>query len=288
MRQPGKLRELIAKDELLMIPGVYDAITAHLAEKAGFSAVYATGSGISLTLTAQPDLNTISYIELRDKVDNLLSVLDIPLIVDIDTGFGGPLNEIRLIRDFERLGVAAVQIEDQASPKRCGHELGRRVVPVQEMELRIRALADHRSCEDGIVIIARTDARTAFGIDEAIRRGNAYLEAGADVIFVESPESEEEARRIARELDGPALFNNVEGGRSPFLSRETLEDAGFAMAIYPNALTRIMVKSAQKLLCELMKSGTTQPLWGEMMTHKELFAAFEHDDWIALEQNYLL
>lgn len=288
MKQPAKLRELVAAEGLLMIPGVYDSITAHLVQKAGFSAAYATGSGISMTLTGQPDLNTVSYIELKDKVDNLLSVLDIPLIVDIDTGFGGPLNAIRLLRDFERIGVAAVQIEDQVSPKRCGHEMGRSVVSAKEMKLRIRSLADHRTAEDGIMIIARTDSRTSLGIDEAIRRGNAYLEAGADVIFVESPESEEEARRIAREIQGPALFNNVEGGRSPFLARSVLEDAGFAAAIYPNALTRIMVKSAQRLLAELKANGTTEALWDEMMTHREMFAAFDHDGWVALEKQYLI
>ena len=286
LKHAAKLKQLIESKQLVMAPGAYDAITATLIGKAGFPAAYVTGSGVSLSLLGQPDLNTVSYLELKLRVENISSVLDIPLIVDIDTGFGGPLNLIRLIKELEQLNVAAVQIEDQVMPKRCGHELGRKVVATEEMCRRIRTITDNRCREQGILIIARTDARTTEGIEAAIQRGNHYLAAGADVIFVESPETMEEIRMVAQQVKGPVLFNNVEGGRSPFLSRSTLQELGIRIAIYPNALTRIMVKSAQGLLHELKETGTTESLWGQMLSHRDLFGLFDHDQWVALEKKY--
>ena len=209
----------------------------------------------------------------------------LPALVDVDTG-GNPLNLIRLVRDFERIGVAAIQLEDQAAPKRCGHEQGRRVVSAEEMCLRIRAVLDARSGPEGLVLVARTDARTSLGVDEAIRRANLYLEAGADLIFVESPESEAEVARICREVAGPILYNNVEGGRSPFLSRERLQECGVRAVIYPNTLTRIMVPAARRLLSVLMEQGTTEPLWPEMITHRDLWPLFGSEEWLELERKY--
>ncbi|MBR5429278.1 MAG: isocitrate lyase/PEP mutase family protein, partial [Firmicutes bacterium] len=236
---PRRFRELLSRPELLMLPGAFDALTARLIRLAGFPALFVTGAGVSLSLLAQPDLETVSYLELRNKTEDVLSAAELPALVDVDTG-GNPLNLIRLVRDFERIGVAAIQLEDQAAPKRCGHEQGRRVVSAEEMCLRIRAVLDARSGPEGLVLVARTDARTSLGVDEAIRRANLYLEAGADLIFVESPESEAEVARICREVAGPLLDNHVEGGRSPFLSRERLQECGVRAVIYPNTLTRIM------------------------------------------------
>lgn len=284
---PGRFRGLLRREELLMLPGAYDAMTAKLIQLAGFPALFVTGAGVSLSLLAQPDLETVSYLELRNKAEEILSATGLPALVDVDTG-GNPLNLIRLVRDFERIGVAAIQLEDQATPKRCGHEQGRRVVSPEEMCLRIRAVLDARSGPEGLVLVARTDARTSMGPDEAIRRANLYLEAGADLIFVESPESEDEVRRICREVKGPILYNNVEGGRSPFLSREQLIDAGVKAVIYPNTLTRIMVPAARRLLEELKQSGTTEALWPEMLTHKELWPLFGSEQWLALEKKYRL
>lgn len=270
-----------------MIPGAYDSITAHLIEAAGFDALYITGSGVSLSLLGQPDLNTVSYLELRQVVQNIASTVKIPMVVDIDTGFGAPLNIIRLVRDFEALDIAAVQIEDQMMPKKCGHEMGRVVVSAEEMQARIRTIVDTRE-ENGLVVIARTDARTVWGLEDAIRRGNLYLEAGADVIFIESPESVEEVKMIARSVRGPVLFNNVEGGRSPFLSRTQLEDAGIRMSIYPNSLTRVITKNCQELLNELKQQGTTESLWGNMLSHKEVWKLFDYEKWVTLENKYML
>lgn len=286
MNSAEQFRKLLRQTGIIMIPGAYDCITALMVEKTGFPAVYLTGSGISLSLLGQPDLNTVSYLELRQVVQNIRSAVNIPMVVDIDTGYGAPLNIIRLVRDFEQLDIAAIQIEDQRMPKKCGHELGRKLVDPEEMLDRIRAIYDNRQ-ENGIVIIARTDARTVEGLSSAIERGNRYLEAGADMIFVESPESYQEVQQIASEIKGPVLFNNVEGGRSPSLSRAELESAGVKAAIFPNAQTRIVTKKCLELLSELYRTGSTNGMGSQMLSHKQLWAMYGHDDWVELENKYM-
>ena len=286
MRTSEQFRNMIKASGVIQIPGCYDCITATIVERAGFPAAYLTGSGISLTLSGIPDLNTISYLELRQVVQNIRSAIQIPMLVDIDTGFGAPLNLYRLTKEFEQLDIAAVQIEDQKVPKQCGHELGRRLVRDEEMVKRIRTIHDNR-LENGLVIVARTDARTVVGLDEAIRRGRLYLDAGADVIFVESPESYEEVKKIASEIKGPVLFNNVEGGRSPFLSRQELEEAGVKMTIYPNAQTRVVAKKCMELLNTLQQTGTTAGMENEMLSHRELWSMFNSEKWVAIEKKYM-
>ena len=286
MRTSEQFRNMIQASGVIQIPGCYDCITATIVERAGFPAAYLTGSGISLTLSGIPDLNTISYLELRQVVQNIRSAIQIPMLVDIDTGFGAPLNLYRLTKEFEQLDIAAVQIEDQKVPKKCGHELGRRLVRDEEMVKRIRTIHENR-LENGLVIVARTDARTVVGLDEAIRRGRLYLDAGADVIFVESPESYEEVKKIASEIKGPVLFNNVEGGRSPFLSRQELEEAGVKMTIYPNAQTRVVAKKCMELLNTLQQTGTTAGMENEMLSHRELWSMFNSEKWVAIEKKYM-
>lgn len=287
MRNSEKLRELLRRDGLLMIPGCYDGITANLIKHSGFEAAYISGAGISFSLLGKPDLNLVSYLELKQKIDVLCPLLGIPVIVDIDAGFGGPLNLIRLIEDFDRVGIAGVQIEDQVAPKKCGHVLGRSVVSVEEMCQRIRVIKDHRPDGDrGLVIVARTDSRTTHGIDEAIRRANAYVEAGADMIFVESPESLEEIERIGKEVKGPVLFNNIEGGRSPFLSKEELERYGFKAAIYPNSLTRAIIPVGLELLKTLAETGSTEAMWPRMIKHKAMFSLFDFERLVEEEGKY--
>ena len=286
MRTSEQFRNMIKASGVIQIPGCYDCITATIVERAGFPAAYLTGSGISLTLSGIPDLNTISYLELRQVVQNIRSAIQIPMLVDIDTGFGAPLNLYRLTKEFEQLDIAAVQIEDQKVPKKCGHELGRRLVRDEEMVKRIRTIHENR-LENGLVIVARTDARTVVGLDEAIRRGRLYLDAGADVIFVESPESYEEVKKIASEIKGPVLFNNVEGGRSPFLSRQELEEAGVKMTIYPNAQTRVDAKKCMELLNTLQQTGTTAGMENEMLSHRELWSMFNSEKWVAIEKKYM-
>ena len=279
-----RFRTYIKDGAFYKFPGCYDAIGAKLIENAGYDGLYITGSGVSLSLLGHPDINTVSYGELYQRIYQIRSSVDIPMIVDIDTGYGGPLNLIRLIKDFEAIDIAAVQIEDQIAPKRCGHELGRKVVPDDEMKARIQTILDTR--KKGISIIARTDAYTAYGIDECIRRANLYLEAGADIIFVESPETIEDIKRIGREVRGATLFNNVEGGRSPFVSEADLTAWGFKCSIYPNMITRVVCCRAKELLETLRDTGTTEAMWSEMMSHKDLWKLFGSQDFYDLEQKY--
>ncbi len=286
MKNSVKLKQLVADPSLLMVPGVYDGITAQLVRNSDFKAGYVTGAGVSMSVVGLPDLNIVSYTEARDRVHTVTSVLnDKPVIVDVDTGYGGPLNILRMVQDFTMMGVAAVQIEDQMMPKRCGHVLGRRTVSCEEMCRRIEVIAETRG-EDGMLIVARTDSLTKHGIDEAIRRGNAFLEHGADIVFIESPEKLDDIKRIGQEIKGYKLFNNVEGGRSPFLTHEQLEQLGFNIAIYPNSIARSMIPAGLNMLKTLYHEGTTEPLWPNMMRHPDMFALFGFNELVEWESNF--
>src|SRR6185437_171501 len=207
-RSRPSLRALLAEPGLLVVPGAYDVITARLVEQAGFPACYMTGSGVSISALGIPDVGLISFYEVLVRLEQIAGAIALPVIADGDTGFGNPLNELR--------GAAAIQIEDQEMPKKCGHEPGRRLVPVEEMTAKIEAARAARSSPD-FLIVARTDARSSLGLDEAIARGRAFAAAGADVIFVESPESAAEMRAICAAIPAPTLANMVEGGRTPIL-----------------------------------------------------------------------
>ena len=289
LRAPGarnqRLRALLAGQDLVVAPGAFDCITARLVSAAGFAAVYVTGSGLSMSALGAPDVGLMSFSEVIDRVKRIADIVDIPVIADADTGYGGPLNVIRTVREFERAGVSAIQIEDQQWPKKCGHELGRMVVEPAEMVDRIKAATDARIDPD-LVIVARTDARTAEGIDSAVERALGYQEAGADVIFVESPESEEEMRLINESLSVPTLVNMVESGRTPLLPTGALRELGYRIAIYPNSLTRIIGRMGQRLLECLAQSGTTAGMAEAMMNHDELWALFEYDKWVDTERRF--
>jgi 2-methylisocitrate lyase-like PEP mutase family enzyme len=214
-------------------------------------------------------------------------VVSIPVIADGDTGYGGPLNIIRTVREYERAGVSAIQIEDQAWPKKCGHEPGRRLVDPAEMAARIRAAVESRRDPD-FVVIARTDARAGEGLAAAIERAQVYREAGADVIFVESPQSEAELAEVGRSFAGtPLLANMVEGGRTPILPASQLQALGFSLAIYPNALTRLFAKAGLEMLASLRGTGSTAAMAGRMLSHGELWELFDNRTWRALEDRYM-
>ena len=219
----ARLHSLVAAPEIVVAPGAFDCITARLVDKAGFPAVYITGSGVSMSALGAPDVGLMSYGEIFDRVQRIADVVSIPVIADADTGYGGPLNIIRTVRDFERAGVSAVQIEDQAWPKKCGHEPGRQIVQVAEMVGRIKAAVDART--DGIAIVARTDARSTEGLDAAIERAHRYGEAGADILFLESPEREDELNTLNRQLEKPTLANMVEGFQNGILRPRPVGDA---------------------------------------------------------------
>jgi 2,3-dimethylmalate lyase len=280
-----RLRELLAGPALVQVPGAYDCITARLVENGAFPALYVTGSGVSMSSLGAPDVGLMSFSEILDRVKRIADSVSIPVIADADTGYGGPLNVIRTVREFERAGVSGIQIEDQAWPKKCGHEPGRKLVSSAEMVGRIHAATDARDDAD-VVILARTDARSSEGLNAALDRAAAYAEAGADVIFVESPESQAEMRQACQAISRPMLANMVEGGRTPILPPAQLQELGFRLAIYPNSLTRIMARAGQDLLAHLREHGTATALRERMFDHGELWALFENASWVALEQRY--
>ena len=280
-----RLRQAIAAKSLLMVPGCFDCLTAKLVANAGFSAAYLTGSGLSMSALGAPDMGVISFAEVLERALRIADSVDIPLICDADTGYGGPINVIRTVRDLERAGVSGIQIEDQAWPKKCGHEPGRKLVDHAEMTGRIKAAVDARVDED-LVIIARTDARTTNGLEDASERAARYKEAGADVLFVESPESEDEMRQLNDVLGAPTLANMVEGGRTPILPASELQAIGYAMAIYPNSLTRLFASQGASMLAALQQTGSTSSFSEKMLDHRALWDLFDYPQWTRLEDKF--
>ncbi len=281
----ARLRALLGGRRLFMAPGVFDCLTARLAERAGFDALYMTGSGVSISRLGAPDVALLSFSEILDQAKRIADVTRLPLIADADTGYGGPLNVIRTVRELERAGISAIQIEDQDWPKRCGHEPGRRLVSQSEMVGRIKAAVDARIDPD-LVIVARTDARSDLGLDAALERAAAYGEAGADVLFVESPETEAEMRRITDSLRLPCLSNQVEGGRTPLLAARDLESLGYALAIYPNSITRLFARVGRSLYDELQASGSTAAFADRMLDHRALWDLFDYPAFVQAEARY--
>ncbi|MGO9701961.1 MAG: oxaloacetate decarboxylase [Xanthobacteraceae bacterium] len=230
--QRPKLRARLAKKELLVAPGVFDGISAKIADQMGFEALYMTGYGTVASHLGLPDAGIATYSDMVGRVAVIAKGTKTPLIADGDTGYGGLLNVQYSVRGYEAAGAVAIQLEDQEFPKKCGHMLGRRVVPIEEMVDKIRVAVGSRETSD-FLIIARTDSRTMLGLDEALRRAEAYSKAGADILFVESPESLEEMRTIGRSFDKPLMANIVEGGRTPVVDKKTLEEIGYSLAIFP-------------------------------------------------------
>lgn len=283
----AKLRALLARPGTVVAPGCFDCLSARIVENGGFEAGYITGSGVSISQLGAPDVGLASFSEVLDRMKRIADAVTIPLIADIDTGFGGPLNVIRTVREFERAGIAAVQIEDQEAPKRCGHEPGRRVVSTEEMVGRIKAAADART-DENFVIVARTDARTTLGLEAALDRAEAYREAGADLLFVESPESETEMRAICARFKGraPTLANLVEGGKTPIIPADKLADIGYRVAIFPNSLTRAFAHAGAELMAMLKTTGTTAGFSNRMLNHRQLWNLFDYDTWTKLEADF--
>ena len=250
MTKARQLRELLAGDELIVAPGVYDGVSAALVCKLGFSAAYMTGAGVVASAYGLPDIGLATLTEMAERARVISGLLDVPLIADADTGYGSPINVIRTVREYERAGVAAIQLEDQTFPKRCGHLAGKEVVSAEEFGRTLTAALEARR-EPDTVIIARTDARAPLGVEEAIARARRYAEIGADVIFVEAPRSEEEIEQIAAEVDAPLLLNLVPGGLTPELDHARLAELGYRIAIYPGAMVMAVVPAAIEALSAL-------------------------------------
>lgn len=268
MSTKRQLRQRLASERILVLPGVADAMTARLAENAGFEAVYVTGAGFANASFGQPDVGLVTMSEVVEHVRRVSRAVGIPVVVDADTGYGGLLNVHRTVQELEHAGAAAIQLEDQANPKRCGHFDGQALVPAAEMVRRVAAAVDARRDPD-LVIIARTDAYQGEGLEGAVERANAYLEAGADLIFVEAPRSAEDLAVLPSRVHGPVLANMVEGGKTPWRSADQLEELGFRVALFANSTLRVAMRAAQEALMVLRETGDTETLWSKMLTWEQ-------------------
>jgi len=285
MKHTKKLRKLIEADDILMCPGTYDPLMAKLIKQMGFEAMYMTGAGVSHSTLAMPDLGLTTMTEMVQRAGQLADASDLPLICDADTGYGNALNVVRTVREYERAGVAAIHIEDQEMPKRCGHFMGKSLIETDEMVGKLKAALDTRQDGD-FLIIARTDARTAVGFDEALDRAHAYAEAGADVIFFESPRSVEELTAVPKAIDKPVLANMVETGLTPLLSASELQDLGYGVVIFAGGLARFLARQAEGFLQNLKDTGTTAAYMDRMNSFQEHNELLELPKFEALAKKY--
>ena len=256
MTKAAELRRLIAEPGIIVLPGAHDVLSAKLIEQAGFDVLFTSGFGLAATTLGVPDMGLLTMTETLERVRHVVSAVSLPVVADMDTGYGNPLNVVRTVQECVALDVAGVILEDQLWPKKCGHFEGKQVIPMEEHVEKIRAAAYARG-DSELVIIGRTDARGPLGLDEAIRRGHAFAEAGADVIFIEAPQSVEELHKIAADLEVPLFANMIEGGRTPFLSAHELEAIGFKMVVYPLSGLFAATKAVQETARHLKSTGTT-------------------------------
>jgi 2-methylisocitrate lyase-like PEP mutase family enzyme len=285
MSRASDLRQLLTGDGLVIAPGAYDGLTAHLVELTGFPVVYATGAGISNSQLGLADVGLLTMTEMLEQVRKMTGVVNIPVMCDIDTGYGNAVNLYRTVQEFIRAGAAAVQIEDQIFPKRCGHFEGKQLIPFDESVQKVRAAVEARG-QDHLVIIARTDAIAVEGVPEALRRAKAYHEAGADALFVEAPRTRDELAEIGRSLPGIKIANIVEGGRTPIMPAATLTEMGFTIAIYANLVLRSSVKAIQASLEHLRANGDTNAIVNRMITMEERARVTKKDFWDSLEKRF--
>jgi methylisocitrate lyase len=284
---PRTMHPLIERMEVLVSAGVHDALSAKLAERAGFRAVVLSGYAVSATLLGEPDFGLLTQTEMLEVARRVCRAVRIPVIVDGDTGHGGALNVAHLVGELVRIGARGVILEDQTWPKRCGHMRGKSVVPLEEHVQKIHAAVDARAGAGfPFLVTARTDARAPLGLDEAIRRGIAYREAGADVIFVEAPESLEEMRRICREIGGLCTVNNIEGGRTPILPLETLRELGFFSVGFVLTGLFAAARAMADAYAHLCAHGGSAGLDHRLMTFDELGEVLGLEDKLALDERY--
>jgi methylisocitrate lyase len=272
MRTTTKFRQLLNQPGIIQAPGAYDCLTAKLIQQAGFPAVYMTGAGTSVAQLGYPDLGLATMTDMIANAGSIADILDVPLIADADTGYGGILNVRRTIRQYERAGVAAVHIEDQEMPKRCGHLDDKKVVSTQDMVQKIRAAVDART-DDDFTIIVRTDSIAVTGWEDAMHRCEQYMKAGADALFVEALRTPEEVEQVAKNLDIPLLYNFVESGKSPLLSAADLEKFGFKIVIYPASALLSVTHIVEQVMAQLKETGTTAHLMDKMVTLEACFEA---------------
>ncbi len=281
----ASLRSVLARTAPLVLPGCSDALTARLAEQAGFEAVYATGAGIANTMLGVPDVGLTTMTEMVDQVARIVSAVGVPVVADIDTGFGNAINARRAVTEFERAGVAAIQIEDQLFPKRCGHFRGKEIVALPEMLAKLHAVLDARR-DPALVVIARTDALAVNGYEAAIERGRAFAEAGADVVFIEAPTDLDQLAAMPARVPAPLLVNLVEGGRTPLLGAAELGAMGFRIVLFANTAMRIGARAVRDAFAELRATGDSRGLQDRMLSWDERQALVGLPEVEALEARY--
>ncbi len=260
---------LVRGNEPILAPGAYDALSARLIEQAGFPAVYMTGFGTSASLLGRPDIGLLTMSQMVDNARRIAQAVDVPVVADADTGYGNALNVIRTVQEYELAGVSAIHIEDQVMPKKCGHMENKQVIPAAEMAEKIRAAVEARRSDD-FLIIARTDARAVEGLDGALRRGRACREAGADILFIEAPQNEEEIAQVARAFPGvPLLFNWAEGGKTPPMPLERLKELGYRIVIFPISTLLMATKAIRAALAEIKAQGTPMRIFPDRSAFQE-------------------
>jgi 2-methylisocitrate lyase-like PEP mutase family enzyme len=282
MTRPAKLRALL-KQDMIVAPGAYDCITARTIAQAGFSAVYMTGAGTAATL-GYPDYGLVTMSEMADNAGRISAAVDVPVIADADTGYGNELNTTRTIREYEKRGVAGLHIEDQGFPKKCGHLDNKVIVPLDEYLAKVRAAVAARTNPD-FLIIARTDSRAVLGLEEAIRRANAALEAGADMAFVEAPQTMEEVAAVPKLVKGPCLFNNVWRGKSPDLAFDEARRMGYRLVIVPGMLFKAVIGVCDAALKQMKETGR-HPILDTGMTVRDAFRRVGADEWDAVSERF--
>jgi len=273
------------KDEIIVLPGVYDALSARIAQNVGFNAAFQTGYGTSATLLGMPDFGLLNAGETIDNARRIINSVDIPILVDIDTGYGNPLNVWRTVTDLEKLGAGGIFLEDQVWPKRCGHMKGKSVISKEDYVQKLKAAIDARKSKD-FIIVARTDSLALYGIDEAIERGKEFQKIGADVIFIEAPKTLEEMKKITAEIDAPLLANMIEEGVTPNLPAKDLEKLGFRMVVFPLSALYSSTYAIKNVLLSLQKTGMTKNLKKKMITFKEFNDFVNLPKYNKLEKKY--
>ena len=283
MSRARQFRKLLQRDGLTIAPGAYDCITARTIAQAGFGAVYMTGAGTAATL-GYPDYGLVTMSEMADNAGRIAASVDVPVIADADTGYGNELNATRTVREYERRGVAGLHIEDQGFPKKCGHLDNKTIVPLDEFLAKIRAAVAARHDPD-FLIIARTDSRAVLGFEEAIRRANAALAAGADMAFVEAPQTLEEVAAVPRLVQGPCLLNVVWRGKTPEVAFDDAQRMGYKLAIVPGMLFKAVIGVCDATLAELRRTGR-HPVPAESMTVRDAFRRVGADEWDAVSERF--
>ncbi len=280
------IRERLADaNDIIILPGVYDALTAKIAEDVGFETAFQTGYGTSASLLGMPDFGFLNAGETLENAKRIINSVNIPILVDIDTGYGNPLNVWKIVKDLERIGAKGIFLEDQVWPKRCGHMAGKTVIPKEEYTLKLQAAIDARE-DNEFIIVARTDSLAQFGIEEAIERGKEYKRIGADVIFIEAPKTIDQMELIAKEIKAPLLANMIEEGITPNLTANQLKKMGFKMVVFPLSALYSATFAIKQTLQTLKKTGTTKELKNKMITFQEFNDLVNLSAYNKLEKKY--